>query len=282
MNGQPDDHAGQRLEMDDYEKRQFEGIETWKKERPNVLGGMLVPVTLPLSWLVRKTIPRAVTKGVIDGLDKLAKWTTDTDDILHKGQVDEICQLRKKNLKLSDDLAAGVVKWAIGMAVVEGAATGAGGIIALSVDVPIIITLALRTVHKIGLCYGYESRTENDRLFMLGLVSASVAPSYSDKMGTLATLKGIELAIARQTMATLAEKAVAEEMGAVGTATAIKSLSSRLGGDLARRKILQAIPVAGAAVGGSVNGWLMKNVGRTAQRSFQRRWIVDKYGLTDI
>jgi hypothetical protein len=80
-------------------------------------------------------------------------WTdrlADQEDILRDTGAKEIIELRSKKLELSDWVAAKVHKWAITIATIEGAATGAGGIITLPVDIPFLITFSLKTIHKIG------------------------------------------------------------------------------------------------------------------------------------
>ena len=41
------------------------------------------------------------------------------------------------------------------LSIAEGAATGAGGVWTTLLDIPLLFTLALRTIRKIGHCYGY-------------------------------------------------------------------------------------------------------------------------------
>jgi hypothetical protein len=55
-----------------------------------------------------------------------------------------------------------------------------------------------------------------------------------------------------------------------------------LGINITKRKALQAIPVIGAGVGASLNGWYIKEVGWAARRAFQERWFIDNRKLLEI
>ncbi len=61
-----------------------------------------------------------------------------------------------------------------------------------------------------------------------------------------------------------------------GAIIAVRSLARQLGINLTKRKALQAIPVIGAAVGGSVNAWYMHDVTTAARHAFQTRWLAER------
>jgi hypothetical protein len=107
---------------------------------------------------------------------------------------------------LSDKLANDVHNWAIGIASAEGAGSGAVGILSTPVDILTIITLALRTIYKIGVGYGYECKTQEDKLFVLSILAASGANSMQEKIVALTTLRQLEVIIAKQTWKVMGEK----------------------------------------------------------------------------
>lgn len=256
-----------------YEKRQARDIIKWKKEEPGVISKVFGVVVYPLAWLVDKVVPRAAVRAALDFVSSAGGWLADTKDIMREGGVSEIVQLRSKNLKMSDDMADEVHNWAIGFATVEGAATGAFGILAAPIDVPAIMTIATRTIHKIGLCYGYETKKDKD--FVLGILAASGANEMTEKVAALAVLRSVEVTIAKQTWKRIAQIAAERQVSKEAGIIAIKNLAKQIGINLTKRKALAAIPFIGAAVGGSVNGWYVKEVGWAARRAFQERWLVD-------
>jgi hypothetical protein len=158
-----------------YEKEQVDAIEKWKEEEPGVVSQTFGVIIEPLAWLVNKVVPAKAVRGALDFSGALAQWLTDTGDVVRDGGVSSVGELRSKSLELSDRLADEVHNWAIGMAVVEGAGTGWWGLPGTAADVPAIITLALRTIRKIGVCYGYECSSELDKRFVSCLHLAPTA-----------------------------------------------------------------------------------------------------------
>ncbi len=155
------------------------------------------------------------------------------------------------------------------------------GILSAPVDIPAIITLATRTIDKIGLCYGYECTSESDKNFVLAILSASGANSMEEKMAAFAALRMVENTVMKQTWKQIAQKAVQDRLSNEAAIIAIRNLAKQLGIHLTKRKALQAIPAIGALVGGSVNGWYIKDVGWAARRAFQERWLIDNQKIID-
>ena len=126
--------------------------------------------------------------------------------------VKDFADLRRAPLQQCDQLADSVHNWAVGLAAAEGGITGFFGLPALVADVPLVISFALRTIHRIGLCYGFEMKTEEDRRFVLGVLAASGANSIEEKVAALAALRAIEVTLAKQTWKKMAEQAAKEAL----------------------------------------------------------------------
>lgn len=265
-----------------YESTQLQKIKDFKNEIPSVISQDIGTVLKPLTYLTEKIIPEAAIKGALDFSNSVAKWLTDINDIKRDAQVTNIEELRYANLELCDNLADEVHNWAIGIASAEGGVVGAFGIAGMAADFPAIITLALRTIHKIGICYGYESKTELDNQFVLGILSASGANSVKEKEMALLTLKNIETMLIKQSWKTMAKKAAEQQLSKEGIVIAIKNLAKQLGINLTKRKALQAIPIIGAGIGATVNGWYIKEIGWAARRMFQERWLIENGKIIEI
>jgi hypothetical protein len=269
--------------LTDYEKIQVADIEAWKNLEPSVVSQAFDFVAYPATWLIQKTIPGATIQRILTAANLLAHGITDTGNILNEGGVCKICDLKNKNLLLSDEIANRIHNSAIGIAVAEGGVTGTAGIFGLVVDIPAIITLALRTIHKVGLCYGYECYSEMEKNFVLGILSASSANSMSEKVAAITTLSSIQVAIAKQTWKkVMGETTAVQELSKGGSVIAARTLAKQLGVNITKRKALQMIPVFGAGVGASVNGWYIKDVGWAARRTFQERWLIENKKLTEM
>ncbi|MBL6988756.1 MAG: EcsC family protein [Bacteriovoracaceae bacterium] len=242
--------------MNEYERRQLEKVHAWKVQEPSVLNKYLIPASLPFAWLIEKVIPIKVMNAIVQGLNSTGKWATDKSDIMKMSDIEDIGELKNFEMEFLDEMSKEMRKWSIGMATVEGAATGAGGALLLAVDVPAIIVLALRTIYKIGLCYGFEPTTVEDEEFVLMILATSGANTMSEKIAALTLIKGVEKKIAKD--------------------LAVQKLANQLTTNMAKRKFLQIVPVVGAVVGGGINGMFMKDVGLAAQRSFQNKWLEQK------
>jgi hypothetical protein len=273
-------------ELTPYEKNQIELIKKWKAEEPGVVSQGMGAILFPLTWLVDKVVPKAAIRGALDFANSLGDWLADTGDIKRDGGVQTIIELKTKNLDLSDKLANEVHDWAIGLAAAEGGGLGVGGFLLLAIDIPTLITLSLRTIHKIGLCYGYETTTEDDKNFILGILSVSGANSIEEKVGALAMLRSIEVMLAKvawQEMAKLAaEKGAKQILSKEAIILAVRNLAKQLGINLTKRKALNAIPVVGALIGAGVNGWYLKDVAWAARHAFQERWLIDNHKVLEI
>jgi uncharacterized protein (DUF697 family) len=265
------------MENSQYIDEQVQAIEAWKNEEPGVVSKAFGIVIEPLAWLVRKVVPEAAVRGVLDMSNAAARWMSDSSDICRDAEVKSINELKNKDLELSDKLANEVHNWAIGVGVGEGAATGAFGILGAPADVPAIITLALRTIHKIGKCYGYECDNDVESKFVYGVLAASGANSIEEKVAALAALKVVQQTLSKMTWKKMTEKAaeaaIKNQLGKEGAIIGIKNLAKQLGINITKRRALAAIPFIGAAIGGSVNGWYIKEVGWAARHSFQERWL---------
>jgi uncharacterized protein (DUF697 family) len=142
-------------------------------------------------------------------------------------------------------------------------------------DIPVVTTLALGTIHKIGVCYGYRATSEEDASFIYGVLSLSGANSMREKVASLGFLRTLQVVLVKQTWEAMGDKAVANRLSHEGALVLARGLARQLGINLTRRKALAIIPVIGAVVGGSANGWWLKAVGGAARRAFQARWLID-------
>jgi len=258
-----------------YELGQLDRIEALKAEVPGVVAHALGLFGMPLAWVAQGLLPGAAVQGALDLSNLMARHLTDVSDVLRDAGVGAVEELRQLDLERLDRLADGVHNWAVGIATTEGGVTGALGLPGMVADIPVVITLALRTIHKIGVCYGYRAATEEDAQFIYGVLSLSGANSMKEKVASLGFLRTLQVVLVKQTWKAMSDKAVANRLSHEGALVLARNLAKQLGINLTRRKALAVIPVIGAVVGGSANGWWLKEVGWAARRAFQERWLID-------
>ena len=261
------------LKNSDYENRQIELIKDWEQQVPGVVSKGVGLLAKPAPWLVQQVVPQSAIKAALNAANSAGKKLADESDILRDGNVTMVEELRKQSLETSDRLADEVHNWAIGMATAEGGAAGFTGVAGIAADIPAVLTLALRTIHKIGLCYGYRADTKEEQDFVLSILSAAGSNTQKEKTSALLALKSIEVLVAKQTWKAISVKAETQLMGKELGVIAIKNLCKQLGINLTKRKALQAIPGVGAFVGAAVNADFLRDVGYAARRVYQKRWL---------
>ena len=267
--------------MTPYEYNEYEQIIKWQNEEPSVVSQTINGVLKPVSWLIGKIVPPKAIQGALTAFDGLAELLTNSNDIKRDGGVDNVEELRIKDLQLSDKLANEVHNWANGIAAVEGAGTGTLGLPGLIADIPSLITMSLRVIHKIGLCYGYDCITQTDKQFVYSILSAAGSNSVKEKAASISTLQAINKTIAGVTWKKMAEKATENKFGIEALILAIKQLAKQLGINITRRKALQAIPIIGAGVGAALNIAFINDVAWAARRAYQERWLMENGKIED-
>lgn len=258
-----------------YEQEQLAAIHAWKTEQPSMAGRALIKLLAPAVFVVDRVVPLSAMEGIIERARWAGQKLTDVDDVLKEAGVGSVEELRALPLERCDELAASVHRWAIGLAAGEGAATGAAGFVGIALDIPAAMALAFRTIYKIGVCYGYRPEEMPEEL-VHGILAASGANTMQEKLAALAYLQAIRATLTQQSWRMLATRAAEHTFSREGAIIAARSLARQLGINLTKRKALQAIPVIGAVVGASVNGWYMRDVATSARRAFQERWFMHR------
>lgn len=258
-----------------YEQQQCTEIDKWKSTKPNVVNQAIGRLLKPLIWVLVKVVPDKAIEGAITAAYKAAEFLTDKDDIIRDAQITEISELKHKDLELSDRLANEVHNWAIGVAGAEGAATGAAGLLGMAVDIPALITMSFRVIHKIGICYGYEATTEADKNYILQIFSAAGSNTMQEKQAAILILRQATQAIAKTTWKGMAQKAANNKFCVEGGILAVKAVAKKFGINITKRKALQTIPGLGALIGGSMNLSLVNDIAWAARCMYQERWLID-------
>ena len=164
-------------------------------------------------------------------------------------------RLRLKPLEECDALAKQVGTAAQAMATAAGAATGAGGPLATLADVPLLFTMALRTILKIGHCYGYPLDQRRDRPFVVGILITAISGSLETRRQRLGQIRELEDLLLEETQ----EEILAEE-----ALTFLFQLEE-----------FEEVPGVGAISGTLLNLAFMHRIDVTARRIFQERWLRD-------
>ena len=221
----------------------------------------------PIGFLTNRLIPADVIEAAIRGADWAASGSIRKTAIQHDFSDIQACE----------DAVADVRRWALGYAVTGGGAAGAFGALGLALDVPATMTLALRTVRLIGLCYGFGADSEAERVHILDILQLAGANSMKEK------LEAIEkLAKDRTDFAGTDWQKIVQLTGQTsGSLTATRRVAATLGVNLSTRKVAQLAPIIGAAVGAGVNAAFLNDVAAAARFAYRERWLQINEGIIE-
>lgn len=244
--------APQKPSLSEYETAQVERIAAWKGAYPNPVGELLRRTALPVARVVEKLIPNRLALASIDAAYRAAMITSGRPD---QGRDEEATKTSSSSANLEDcDRQSRMVgTFAQGIGTVEGAFTGAGGVWTTVLDIPLLFTLCLRTILKIGHCYGFALNQPRDKAWVLGAFAVALSSTRERRVELIAKLRDIEDLVLEQTE----EQVVVEEAAALIT----------------QIEVFEDIPVFGAVTGALLNLSVVHKTDVTARRLFQERWL---------
>lgn len=264
--------------MNDYESRQLKRLRKWQAQGPDWGTRLLAKPAGVAGKVVQKVVPLAALKAALHAFNSVAKRLSDEKSVLKRARVGSLAELRGQSLEQCDLLARGELRRAMGIGGAGGAAFGVFGAAGLMADVPTLLTLTMRTIHRIGLCYGEDI----DRDFAIGVFALVSANTREEKMEAIAALQsdlqGLQRAAARDGLERAAERQLAKDAAVFS----LNTVAQRIGVQMGKRKTLSVVPVLGAVVGGAVNAWYLRDVAQVAQYIFQERWLLEKYPKLSI
>jgi EcsC protein family len=248
-----------------YEQGQIDQIRAWHREPPGVIERASAVALSPVARLLTRLVPSAAIEALLRASDWMAAKTIPASQTSADGDLQQL-----------DTEARAIRNWAIAYAGSEGAVAGAVGLMSLPVDLPAIITLSLRTIRRIGATYGYAASGEQERQFIYAVLSVASANSVQQKREALIALRGLETQMLARNWAAIGERAARRGVGAESILLLARDVAEQLGFNLTRRKALAALPLVGAAMGATVNGWYMRDIAAAAQRTYQQRWLEER------
>ena len=166
------------------------------------------PDHLTCRQLVGKVTPDSLVRRAIDASFDLAERLSGKEDVIRRAGVRELTDLRRRPLEECDRLAwqAGVSSQFWGT--VQGGVTGFGGIFTTLVDVPLLFVFSLRTILKIGHCYGYPLKARKDHHFVLGMLIAALSGTLESRRRRIDEVHELEECLVEEAQ----EEIVAEEL----------------------------------------------------------------------
>lgn len=237
--------------MDAYHRKIFMELETWKHQMeraPSLTNRVARNLQLRLNSFIPERIHHMITRLV----EKMVKTVLFGSKYTTKApQIKETFQLREAYVKK-------VIRNYKRTASLEGAVTGAGGILMGFADFPAFLTIKLKMMFDIASLYGCQVKDYRERLFILYVFQLA----FSSQQGRGQLFKRLEHWDVYVQTLPLDEK----EFDWRGFQQEYRDYI-----DLA--KLAQLIPVIGAAVGAVANWKLTQWLGTTAMQCYRLRYF---------
>lgn len=239
----------------DYEAQQVREVASWKSRPPNPFAELFRWVVRPIAKGVETLIPDPLGLAAVDAAYRASDVLATQADVKRRAGVGDVRDLQRKPLELCDELATSVGRSASTLAAVEGFATGAGGVWTTLIDIPLLFVLSLRTIIKIGHCYGYPLDRPADEAWVLGAFAVALSATPERRAKLMERLRETEDLLVEETQ----EQVLIEEAASLVT----------------QIEVFESVPVFGAATGALLNLSMINRVDVTARRLFQERWLKD-------
>lgn len=265
----PPPHPG----LTDYELRVLADLTDWQQQAPGWGTRLLAKPSGTAAKAVQNLVPEEALRYGLEQLNRVAHRFEDRNDVLKRAGVADEAVLARQSLAAADHLAERIARRAMLLGGAGGAVLGVTGVAGMVIDIPALLTLALRTIHRTSYCYGAVQDADQRQRQVIGIFALASANSLAEKQSALLALaenRDVVDDAWRDGIERVAEREMAKEAAAFS----LQTLASRVGWHLGARKGAGVVPLLGAVVGSSMNAWYVHDVARTARRVFQWRRLV--------
>jgi EcsC protein family len=245
-----------------YEAEQVGRIAAWKSDAPSPVTELWKRISLPVASAIEKLIPDSVVRAAVTSAYDASDFLAGEESVKRRAGVRDLAELKHRPLEDCDALARAAGARAQVIALVEGFATGAGGVLTTLLDVPLLFGVAIGSIRKIGHCYGYPLKAARDRHFVIGVLIASMAGWVEVRRQRINQLGELEDLLIEE----IQEDILVDE-----------ALSF-----LFQLEIFEGVPGIGATSGAALNWLFMRRVDETARMVFQERWLRDNGKVEQI
>jgi len=149
------------------------------------------------------------------------------------------------------------------LATVQGVSTGIGGLFTLSIDIPLLLGLQIKTLQDIAICYGYNPNDKKERVFIVKILQFV----SSDIVGKQAIIKQISLIDSPDEEA---KRNVISELQ--GWREVVIKYRDHVGW----KKIFQMIPIAGIVFGAFINRSAINELSEAGIMLYRKRRIEER------
>ncbi|MGM7684536.1 EcsC family protein [Cytobacillus sp. Hm23] len=153
-------------------------------------------------------------------------------------------------------------------ATLQGASTGVGGIFTLTIDIPMLLGIQLKTLQDIAICYGFDPTDKNERIFIVKVLQFISA----DIVGKKAILQQLSMFDSNQNEQS---REVVSELQ--GWREVVFSYRDQIGW----KKLFQMIPIAGLLFGAFINRSAVNDIAEAGTMMYRKRAILKRIKLQE-
>jgi len=149
------------------------------------------------------------------------------------------------------------------IATFQGASTGIGGIFTLTIDIPLLLSLQLKTLQDIAICYGYDPKVKEERLFIvkcMQFVSADIVGKQAI-LTQLSQFDNPDDSTKREVLSELQ-----------GWREVVFSFRDQFGW----KKLFQMVPIAGLVFGAFINRSAVNDIAEAGKMLYRKRRIIER------
>lgn len=232
--------------MNEYELRAYDEVIAWKRKL-NKRSGILARASKKAQTKVNQLIPEKVHQILTESIKNMVKATLAGSNLTTKKQQGTGLTLANKDELLNKKLS-GYKR----TAAVEGAGTGAGGILLGMADFPLLLSIKMKLLFEAASIYGFDPSKYEERLFILYVFQLAFS-SDAQRKQTLDVLENWE-----------SRKSELLELD-------WQQFQQEYRDYIDFAKMLQMMPGIGAVVGAYANYNLLDQLGETAMNAYRMR-----------
>lgn len=260
-------------ESKEYLESELQIITKWEKEQKGLWFWEKIG-RLPFK-LLDKATPAFIQDKIALLLDELGSFVQSGGQYLTKEQsvfkriegyvpgepITSVDDCANVSLLVMNSVSEDIKKANSKLATVQGASTGIGGIFTLSIDIPLLLSLSLKTLQDISLAYGFDPKDKEERVFMVKCLQFATA----DIVGKEAILNDLS-SFHRN------EQADRKEM--VSQLQGWREVVYTYRDQFGWKKLLQMIPIAGMVFGAFTNRSMIADVAEVGSMLYRKRRIM--------
>jgi hypothetical protein len=265
---------------DTYELAALATITRWRDAKPDWGTRVMSRPGQAAAMAAQKMVPVSALRAALQGLERAAGYVAGRKDVLKVAGVESVAEIAALPLPQCDALARRVTRRGQVLGGAGGAVFGVAGAAGMVADIPALLTLALRTIHRTAYCYGEDWLLPQHRSKVIGVFALASANSLEEKQSAWEALQhGNELLDSawRDGVERVAERELAKE----ATQFSLTTLASRIGANLGQRKAFGVVPVLGAVIGSAINAGYIHDIGKVARYVMQDQWLQRRYPALD-